>query len=186
MTTIYITRHGESTHNTKCKIGGDSSLTKHGVLFAKRLFTWSECKPNLRVWTSATKRTQETVIAFPETEVVPKLNEINAGICENMTYQEVESLYPHIHEARNNDKYNFVYPGGESYHHLYMRVSQAISKLGNQPTLIVCHRAVIRMLISILCNKSAETCVDVDIPLHTVFVVDRSKETVVEKINLSD
>jgi len=35
--TVYLTRHGESMYNQEKKLGGDSSLSKNGVEYAKRL-----------------------------------------------------------------------------------------------------------------------------------------------------
>jgi broad specificity phosphatase PhoE len=41
------------------------------------------------------------------------LNEINAGICEGMTYKEIEEKYPEEFRARSKDKFNYRYPKGK-------------------------------------------------------------------------
>ena len=35
------------------------------------------------------------------------LNEINGGICENMTYEEVTKKFPILYSNRKKDKFNF-------------------------------------------------------------------------------
>uniref|UniRef100_T1GLZ5 6-phosphofructo-2-kinase domain-containing protein n=1 Tax=Megaselia scalaris TaxID=36166 RepID=T1GLZ5_MEGSC len=91
--TIYLTRHGESEHNLKGLIGGDSDLSNRGKLFAKSLsnFINEEQILGLRVWTSCMKRAIQTVddIDAPK-ENWRALNEIDAGICEEMKYTKLK------------------------------------------------------------------------------------------------
>jgi len=39
---------------------------------------------------------------------------LDSGVCDNMTYAEIKELYPEDFEARDQDKYNYRYRGGES------------------------------------------------------------------------
>jgi len=35
------------------------------------------------------------------------------GICEGMTYNEIQQMYPEEFAMRDDDKYYYRYPGGE-------------------------------------------------------------------------
>ncbi len=41
------------------------------------------------------------------------LNEIDAGICEGMTYREIAEMYPEEFALRDQKKYHYRYPNGE-------------------------------------------------------------------------
>lgn len=43
------------------------------------------------------------------------LDELNAGICDSMTYEAIEEAYPKEWAARQRDKLRYRYPRGESY-----------------------------------------------------------------------
>lgn len=170
---IYITRHGESEYNVSGRIGGDSSLTLSGQLYAKRLRAFFNEEPV--VICSNLKRTRETSGEFTQVTVDKNLNEINAGICEHMTYQEIGQAYPDVSREREADKFHYQYPRGESYSAVYVRVKQLIEQLKTrqtEPTLIVCHQAVARMLLSILLERDPVDFVTMDIPLHQLIRID--------------
>ena len=72
----------------------------------------------LTVWTSTLKRTIATARHLPQeyNQLQWKaLDELDSGVCDNMTYAEIKELYPEDFEARDQDKYNYRYRGGESY-----------------------------------------------------------------------
>ena len=68
-------------------------MSERGWNFARALadFIEKEEIPKLRVWTSHYKRTQQTArfINAPR-EPWKALNEIDAGICDEMTYEEIQ------------------------------------------------------------------------------------------------
>lgn len=39
--------------------------------------------------------------------------DVMQGICEGMTYEEIERTYPEEFAMRDDDKYYYRYPGGE-------------------------------------------------------------------------
>jgi broad specificity phosphatase PhoE len=58
------------------------------------------------------KRTIETAAGLPYPKLTWKsLDELDAGVCDGMTYEEIEAAYPEDYEARDNDKYNYRYQG---------------------------------------------------------------------------
>ncbi|MEQ2280201.1 6-phosphofructo-2-kinase/fructose-2,6-bisphosphatase 4 [Ameca splendens] len=113
---IYLCRHGESELNVKGRIGGDSGLTPGGKEFAKKLnqFIQTQNIRELKVWTSQMKRTIQTAEALNVPyEQWKVLNEIDAGVCEEMRYEEIQENYRLEFALRDQDKYRYRYPKGE-------------------------------------------------------------------------
>ena len=63
------------------------------------------------------------------------------GVCEGMTYKEIQEKYPEEFAQRDADKYHYRYPGGEvlSYHSHIARIP---SRSGLHSSLIH-HMAII-------------------------------------------
>ncbi|XP_064417307.1 6-phosphofructo-2-kinase/fructose-2,6-bisphosphatase 3 [Latimeria chalumnae] len=169
---IYLCRHGESEYNLKGRIGGDSGLSPRGKKFAIALarFVEDQNLKNLKVWTSQLKRSIQTAEALKAPyEQWKVLNEIDAGVCEDMTYEEIGETYPEEYALRDQDKYYYRYPTGESYQDLVQRLEPAIMELERQENvLVVCHQAVMRCLLAYFLDKSADEMPYLKCPLHTV------------------
>nr|XP_015198243.1 PREDICTED: 6-phosphofructo-2-kinase/fructose-2,6-bisphosphatase-like isoform X2 [Lepisosteus oculatus] len=176
---IYLCRHGESELNLLGRIGGDSGLSKRGNKFASTLagFIKSQSIRDLKVWTSHMKRTIQTAEALGVPyEQWKALNEIDAGVCEEMTYEEIQEHYPEEFALRDQDKYRYRYPKGEtcanawkSYEDLVQRLEPVIMELERQENvLVICHQAVMRCLLAYFLDKSAEELPYLRCPLHTV------------------
>ncbi|KAI5093702.1 6-phosphofructo-2-kinase/fructose-2,6-bisphosphatase 4a isoform X2 [Silurus meridionalis] len=169
---IYLCRHGESELNVKGRIGGDSGLTTRGKEFARFLkqFLHSQDISDLKVWTSQMKRTIQTAEALGVPyEQWKALNEIDAGVCEELMYEEIQQKLPLEFALRDQDKYRYRYPKGESYEDLVQRLEPVIMELERQENiLVICHQAVMRCLLAYFLDKSAEELPYLKCPLHTV------------------
>ncbi|MEE6481658.1 hypothetical protein FKM82_012929 [Ascaphus truei] len=170
--TIYLCRHGESEFNLQGKIGGDSGLSHRGKKFAVALkkFVEEQNLKDLKVWTSQLKRSIQTAEALSlPYEQWKALNEIDAGVCEEMTYDEIKDVYPEEFALRDQDKYYYRYPSGESYQDLVQRLEPVIMELERQENvLVICHQAVMRCLLAYFLDKSADEMPYLKCPLHTV------------------
>uniref|UniRef100_A0A3Q1BW08 6-phosphofructo-2-kinase domain-containing protein n=1 Tax=Amphiprion ocellaris TaxID=80972 RepID=A0A3Q1BW08_AMPOC len=169
---IYLCRHGESDLNIKGRIGGDSGLSARGKEFAKHLrkFIQEQNIKDLKVWTSQMKRTIQTAecLGVPY-EQWNSLNEIDAGVCEEMMYEEIQEHYPLEFALRDQDKYRYRYPKGESYEDLVQRLEPVIMELERQENiLVICHQAVMRCLLAYFLDKTADELPYLNCPLHTV------------------
>ncbi|XP_078500653.1 6-phosphofructo-2-kinase/fructose-2,6-bisphosphatase 2-like isoform X3 [Lissotriton helveticus] len=171
--TIYLCRHGESECNLMGRIGGDSGLSARGKQFSQALRQFIEEQEivDLKVWTSQLKRTIQTAealgVAYEQWKI---LNEIDAGVCEEMTYKEIQEQHPDEFVMRDQDKYLYRYPGGESYQDLVQRLEPVIMELERQGNvLVVCHQAVMRCLLAYFLDQSADELPYMKCPLHTVF-----------------
>eukprot|EP00069_Balaena_mysticetus_P006460 bmy_18318T0 len=162
---IYLCRHGESELNLRGRIGGDSGLSARGKQYAYALanFIQSQGISSLKVWTSHMKRTIQTAEALGVPyEQWKALNEIDAGVCEEMTYEEIQEHYPEEFALRDQDKYRYRYPKGE-------RLEPVIMELERQENvLVICHQAVMRCLLAYFLDKSSDELPYLRCPLHTV------------------
>lgn len=155
-------KHGESEHNLAGLIGGDSDLSHRGFLYAKALakFIDQQQIEGLRVWTSRLKRAIQTVADVPAPQERWKaLNEIDAGICDEMTYDSIADKFPQDFKSRDMNKFYYRYPRGESYEDLVARLEPVIMELERQGNvLVVSHQAVLRCLLAYFLDKPAGKC----------------------------
>ncbi|GAA6029403.1 hypothetical protein JCM8097_003661 [Rhodosporidiobolus ruineniae] len=170
---IYFTRHGESQYNVDGQIGGDAPLSEQGEMYMRALPQLIKEKLGdtpLTVWTSTLRRTIQTASLLPYEKLTWKsLDELDAGVCDGMTYEEIERDYPEDYNARDDDKFNYRYRGGESYRDVVIRLEPVILELERQENiLVVCHQAVLRCLYAYFHNLSQEELPYIKIPLHTV------------------
>lgn len=171
---ILVSRHGESMHNLKGLIGGDSDLSPRGQMYAQILpdVIQKALGPNekLTVWTSTLKRTQQTAAYLPFPKLAWKaLDELDAGVCDGMTYEEIEKKFPEDYTERDNDKYRYRYRGGESYYDLVIRLEPIIMELERQRNiLIIAHQAVLRCIYAYFLKYTTDELPYIKIPLHTV------------------
>lgn len=169
---IWLTRHGESEFNLLGRIGGDPPLTPRGAAYARSLGDFVRSRtPEPVVWTSTLVRTLSTASSLQTDPVCWRaLDEIDAGVCDGMTYQEIRVQMPDEFSARAVDKFRYRYPRGESYADVIQRLEPVIVELERQrrPVLVIAHQAVIRALYGYLMGKPQDECPHLTIPLHTV------------------
>jgi len=179
MQPILMSRHGQSEYNVLGRIGGDSGLSRFGERYAEELASWLQenAPPGLEVWCSTLLRTRMTSTPLQgrwRIKYWRPLEEIDAGICDGMTYEEIEEKRPDIFAMRKKDKYWYRYPHGESYHDLVVRLEPVITELerAKKPVLIVAHQAVLRVIYAYIADRLPEHCTRISMPLHTVVKVD--------------
>lgn len=171
---IWLSRHGESQYNLEGKIGGDASLSERGIKYAHKLVDLvNKYIPNhdkLEVWTSTLTRTQQTAQYLPYPQKQWKaLDELDAGSCDGLTYDEISDKFPEDFKARDDNKFEYRYPGGESYRDVITRLEPIIMALENQENvLVITHQAVLRCIYAYFMNVHQEESPWMSIPLHTL------------------
>jgi len=158
----------------------DAQLSKYEDLARKGEINEIPADPNFLVWTSMLKRAIETSKHFPDDEYYVKeirmLNELSAGICEGMTYEEIQNKYPDEFNARIKDKLRYRYPGigGESYLDVINRVRPIINEVERTTdhVLLITHRVVARVLLGYFMNLNRDVITNLDIPLHCVYLLE--------------
>ena len=200
---FYLTRHGQSEYNDLGRIGGDSGLTVHGLRYAQKLAEFVDKNivkgkdgndVPARLWTSTMRRTRETAQFIKQTTIrIPSetdpsleyewvqmrprawhhLDELFAGSCDGMTYEEIEEKFPEEWERRNVDKLAYRYPRGESYLDVIARLEPIIIEMERhqEPLLIIGHQAVLRIIYAFYTGHSRSEAPHLSIPLNTVIQV---------------
>jgi broad specificity phosphatase PhoE/predicted kinase len=172
---VWLTRHGQSAWNVLGRIGGDPELSPAGRTYAKNLAAHVRASfgpdSDLDVWTSTLRRTRETAAPLGvEPGQWKALDEIHAGICDGLTYAQIERNMPAEYAARRRDKFHYRYPRGESYQDVVQRVDRVIIELERYrtPVLVICHRAVGRALTAYFLQRPPAEAPHLAMPLHTV------------------
>ncbi|EOD45410.1 Fructose-bisphosphatase [Neofusicoccum parvum] len=171
---IWLSRHGESKYNLSGQIGGDADISERGELYARKLPELVKQSVGdgrkLTVWTSTLKRTIQTA-RFLEFEKLEwkALDELDSGVCDGLTYAEIEEQYPDDFKQRDEDKYNYRYLGGESYRDVVIRLEPIIMELErSENILIVTHQAILRCIYAYFMNVPQERSPWMEVPLHTL------------------
>ena len=172
---IWLTRHGQSMYNMLGRIGGDSELSPAGEQYAKHLAAFvkqhAPRDQEVAIWTSTLNRTIQTAKAISRTTRAWRgLDEIDAGVCDGMTYDQIRLEMPDVWAARGTDKFRYRYPRGESYEDVIQRLDPVIIQLERQrsPVLVVAHQAVLRAIYAYLMDLPPSKCPNISMPLHTV------------------
>ncbi|MFO8088393.1 MAG: 6-phosphofructo-2-kinase/fructose-2,6-bisphosphatase [Desulfatiglandaceae bacterium] len=156
---LFLVRHGETYFNLENRIGGDSELTENGWDQAHAIAGHFGKVKFPFIFTSTKKRTKQTAIPVQaaqkgcETISLKEFDEIDSGICECMSYEEIREKFPVIYGARKKDKYNYIYPGGEGYvtmkNRIYTGIKKALYLSGTSDRImIIGHRGVNRMILA--------------------------------------
>ncbi|KAJ9167494.1 hypothetical protein P3X46_022142 [Hevea brasiliensis] len=186
---ILLTRHGESRDNVRGRIGGDTVLSDAGEIYAKKLANFVEkrlkSEKAASIWTSTLQRTILTaspIVGFPKIQW-RALDEINAGVCDGMTYEEIKKNMPEEYESRKKDKLRYRYPRGESYLDVIQRLEPVIIELERQraPVVVISHQAVLRALYAYFADRPLKEIPHIEMPLHTIIEIQMGVTGVQEK-----
>lgn len=194
---IFLTRHGESLSNLRGAIGGDSELSLRGETYARALADFMrgrvaageiesarrdrrsspplsippQSDSPITVWTSTLRRTIQTASWLTKKPLrLRALDEIDAGLCDGMTYAEIKEKMPAEYDARKADKLHYRYPRGESYEDVIQRLDPVIIEIERQrqPILVIAHQAILRAIYAYFMDKPPDEIPYIEVPLHTV------------------
>ncbi|MDX5320786.1 MAG: histidine phosphatase family protein [Bacteroidota bacterium] len=158
--TIYLIRHGETEFNRLGIVQGsgvDSDLNETGRHQAERFYQQYGGHPFDRVYTSALRRTHQSVANFldkgiPHT-ILPELNEISWGDYEGKESKDFwKEDYHHMVDAWRSGQLDYRIPGGESPLELQARQKIALQHILSRPheeQVLVCMHG--RAMKSFLC-----------------------------------
>lgn len=161
---IYLIRHGQTDYNLRGIVQGsgvDASLNAQGRLQANAFYKAYHKVPFDRIYTSALKRSQESVRPFVEAgmaiEPMTALNEISWGSKEGQRITPEEDAYYHwILKQWQLGKTDLPIEGGESPDAVAHRQQEFITRLKSRPhdkNVLVCmHGRAMRILLCQLLN----------------------------------
>lgn len=145
---VIFVRHGETEENKSGVYGSpDTSLSEVG---REQICKTKKIVGNIafdKVYISPLKRTIETSKLLGLRGILePRIKEINFGIFEGKTYEEIKKDYPEETNAWTNDYINHRIPDGESLMDLYERTSNFLEGLvaDDKDVLVITHEGVIK------------------------------------------
>ncbi|KZL68717.1 6-phosphofructo-2-kinase [Colletotrichum tofieldiae] len=136
---------------------------------------------NFCVWTSMLKRSVQTATEFDNDEDYDvknwaMLNELNAGLFEGLTYEEIARRFPGEYRKRAEDKLHYTYPGvgGEGYLQVIARLRDMVREIERieDHVLIIGHRSVCRVLMAYFMDLTRNEIADLDVPLGMLYSIE--------------
>lgn len=187
VTNLFLVRHGETFFNLEDRIGGDSGLTERGKVQARALAKYFKTKKIPYIFTSKMKRTIQTAEPIkrlqPRCTIIPleEFNEIDSGVCECMSYEEIRRKMPEVYATRKQDKYNYIYPNGEGYVSMKNRIDSGIKKAlylssDSKNVMIVGHRAANRMILSHFLYRRTEDVPYIYVPQDKFYHITATQD----------
>lgn len=173
---LYLARHGATEWNRDGRMQGrdDSPLTPEGVEDATRLGGLATRLGIGGVLTSPLERAQATarVVAGAigcRVQVRDELAEIDFGLCSGLTLEASYRAFPGLAAARAQDRWNYPWPGGESYAQVVQRLRPLLPDLaGRGEWLVVAHQSVNRALLHALAGITPEEALAAEQPSDCV------------------
>jgi len=174
-TRIYLIRHGEVVGAGTPRYNGhaDVSLTEFGVSQYYRLQERLADRNITACYSSDLSRCAVGARIIgghyglaPVFE--PSLRELNIGIWEGLTWEEIKARYPAEWQARLNDIVNFRVPEGENLLDLQQRAMPVMNRIvaahRGEEVLVVGHGGINRVIL----------LAAVDAPLSSMFSLEQS------------
>ena len=157
--TFYILRHGdkeEGQFRNPALPLNDQPLSERGQAQARALWDFFADKEIAHIYVSAYQRTGQTSAYVAEqsglTPVVDeRLNEINIGLFEGATLDEVQEKFPAEWQAYRGRQNDFRFPEGESLGETHKRAVDFLEEKrnlhGEENVVAVCHDGLLRTLM---------------------------------------
>lgn len=171
---VYLARHGRTEWNLVGRRQGqlDSPLTAEGVADAQAIARQLEPGQVDRVFTSPQGRaltTAELIGASLELApiVLDGLAEVHHGTFAGLTRAEIERRHPGELARREARKYQWRFPGGESYEDADRRAAGVVAEIaaiGARRPLIVTHEMIARMLLRRLGGLASDEALRLTLP----------------------
>ena len=179
MRTIWLVRHGAvdfgDLKGRVCLGWKDLPLSAEGEWQARHMARFFKERRVAGIFSSPLARaaqTAELVAAgikapVPEIQTVPELKEVDVGLWDGRTFDQIQERYPKEYQAREQSPGRCPFPGGESLEQAGERFTKAFRKLLREnggDLLIVAHAGVIRGLLCALTGTDIDRQFDFYIP----------------------
>lgn len=155
-TRLILIRHGQTEWSCQKRYCSytDVDLNEEGISQARRLSKRLSNEKIYRVYSSDMKRAfQFAMIALKDIPIerLPDLQEMNFGIFEGLTYQEIMNKYPDVYKKWLNNPLGIIIPEGESLNSLATRTRKALAKIlsinNNETVAVFTHAGPIKVIL---------------------------------------
>lgn len=157
MTTFYILRHAHKEfggyYNPELR-HQDEPITAKGREAAQKLWTFFCDKQISAIYMSRYLRTAQTIeYVSSQLNISPvvdeRLNEVDNGLFEKMSEQEIQRQYPDTWQAFRERKQDFRFPEGETGEEARQRIAAFLNEKQKQHSgqniIAVCHEGLVRV-----------------------------------------
>lgn len=187
---IWFVRHGETDWNLQRRYQGRTDVPLNDTGRAQALRNGAALKAALvkdaraAFVSSPLSRAIETIEIVREAMGLPRrrfaiddrLIEIDLGRWNGRTYDEIAAEDPGVHDRREEEKWRFRAPGGESYEEAATRVREFLTTL-DRPAIVAGHGASGRILRAYLLGLKPSRAPHLPSPQDKVFAIARGRET---------
>lgn len=162
-TGIILIRHTNTGFHGVYFLGrADVPITEDGIKHAKEMGQLLKDVKIDKIYSSCLKRsimTAEEIAKLHEMEVehMEDFNELDFGVMDGLTGEEVEKRYPGLIEKKKNQKESFIPPEGESREDARKRVMPAFRELfekhKGETVVVVMHSIIMRIIFKEITEK---------------------------------
>ncbi len=164
---LIIVRHGQAKCNLEPSTysnGKLDELTRKGVVQAENAGKALKNYELSIIFSSPLRRNFHTARIINKNhnlEIIKdeRISEVDFGIWKGMNKEEVKKRYPEIYHKRQESRYSFRIPDGESYEDIGKRVNNFLKHLKKNyesNVLVVTHEAVIRLIMKNLFDMKVD------------------------------
>lgn len=182
---VYFCRHGQTEYNKQKRLQGwkDSPLSDLGKEHSRQMGEALNGMSFSPVWVSPLGRAIQTAeiiqdhVGF-EFETNNDLREVSFGDWETYTLSEIEEQYPGQWDERQNNKWTFIPPGGESNRNAEDRAVRMAERIkqcepGTQ-ALIIAHFAINRLVLSQFMDIETEDLMRMNVPHGIIYRLQKN------------
>lgn len=132
-------------------------ISKKGHTEAQKLLSYFEGRPVNRIYVSQYLRTSQTIEYVAQNAglfsiVDSRLNEIDIGLTDGLSDQELQQKFPDVWNAFQARDRDFKFPEGESGEEALSRIESFFNEMlqNNEDIVLVSHDGLIRLMMCFL------------------------------------
>ena len=182
-TRLYVARHGETTVSAEFRYIGhkDVDITENGVAQMYKLQERLKNEKIDHIYSSDLLRARRGAFIIAQNHNLepvscPEFREINLGVWEGLTREEIIEKYPDEYQSRLDNLANSGIQGGESFSELQKRVTAKLSQILKEHCgdniLLVAHGGVNRVILFDLLNLDLQLIPRVDQQYGCLNIID--------------
>ena len=182
---IYLLRHGNPGNGDdlkRCLGSTDVCLSAYGRKQIEESRDFINKYPWQRIYSSPMRRCVETAqcLGIKREELILKenLQEMEAGIWENLTFREIKERYPELYKKRGKHLGTFAVQGAESFEQAGKRFTNCLSEIRTETEeniLVIAHAGVIRGCLCTISGKDYDQVMDYSIPYGSITILREDK-----------
>jgi broad specificity phosphatase PhoE len=192
---LLLVRHGVTEYNSSRRFLGhsDIGLSAIGHQQIERLGNYLKDERIDAVYASDLKRTMmsaEIITGKRDLDIMPcpELREVNYGVCEGLTFSEINHSYPDVAEKCINFTLELEFPEGEKFREFIVRSSTFLERLKKHKSgdtiLIVSHNGPLKVLICRLLEISMEHWWQIGVDVASLNIMEtRSRGAILTRLN---